>query len=247
MQNEREYTTSQRTPFHDQAGDDVLIRVEKHWRSMRKGSDLPKRVDMTPGPLSDDLAHCFTLERVTPSVARFRVAGRAMHQMLSMEPRGMPISALFTPTGREMLAPIIFDVCERPEISEIPLIAARGLGRSPLRARMLLLPLKHDGEAVNRIFGAIVVDGRPPRRTLRFEFDREQSLRSEPIQPIIRTVHEILTHPDTGPDMPPLPSPSAWVPPRTPEWVSPNQDTYEPSTPRPRSPMPALRLVVDNT
>ncbi|UWQ97968.1 PAS domain-containing protein [Rhodobacteraceae bacterium S2214] len=233
MPNEREYTTQHRTPFHDQAGEDVLTRVEAHWQDMRKGSALPNRVDMTPGPLSDSLAHCFTLERVTPSVARFRVAGRAIHQILNLEPRGMPISALFTPMGREMVAPIIYDVCEGPEISEIPLVAPRGLGRSPLRGRMLLLPLKHDGEAVNRIFGAIVIDGRAGRRPLRFEFDSEQSLRSEPVQPVIRTVHEILKYPDVAPvATPPLPSPQIWEPP-----------ALQPTS----TPTPALRLVVDNT
>lgn len=231
MPNDRDYTTEHRIPFHDDAGDAILTRVEDHWHAMRRGSALPNRVDMSPGPLSDSLAYCFTLERVTPSVARFRVAGREVHKLLNMEPRGMPISALFTPTGREMLAPIIYDVCERREISEIPLIASRGLGRSPLRGRMLLLPLKHDGEAVNRIFGAIVVDGRPPRRALRFEIDNGQPLRCEPVRPAIRTVHEILSYPDADETpLPPLPTPQIW----------------EPAEPR-RDPMPALRLVVDNT
>lgn len=235
MPNEREYTTDHRTPFHDEAGEVTLTRVEKHWQAMRKGSALPNRVDMTPGPLSDSLAHCFTLERVTPSVARFRVAGREVHRLLNMEPRGMPISAMFTPTGREMLAPIIYDVCERPEISEIPLIASRGLGRGSLTGRMLLLPLKHDGETVNRIFGAIVVDGRPTRRALRFDLDHTQPLRSEPVQPVIRTVHEILSYPDTdGMAIPPMPAPQIWEP-------------SAPAQPQRRTQMPALRLVVDNT
>jgi hypothetical protein len=187
---------------------------------MRKGADIPKRVDMTPGPMMDGLAHCFVLERVTPSVARFRVAGQSVQKLLNMEPRGMPISALFTPAGREMLAPIIYDVCEQPEINEIPLIATRGLARSPLRARMLLLPLRNDDEGINRLFGALVVDGKPSRRALRFDFDPNANLRTQPVRPVIRTVHEILA--DT-------------------------RDQIAVPTPVRRTPHQPLRLVIDNT
>ncbi|MBB5721871.1 hypothetical protein FHS72_001495 [Loktanella ponticola] len=195
MAHDRDYASIYRTPFHDPNGEAVLKQVERHWRSMRNGDDLPQRVDLSPDHLSDSLAHCFTLERVAPTIARFRVAGRAVHEVLNMEPRGMPLSALFTPAGRDMLAPLIFDVCEGPDIVEVPVIAARSLGRSPLRGRLLLMPLKHAGQEVNRLFGAVVVDGKTGRRPMRFDFDRDQSLRQQAVQPIIRTVHEILSEP----------------------------------------------------
>lgn len=222
---EPKYTSQRRTAFHDTAGEDVLQQVEHHWRTMRKGASIPQRIDMTPDAMSGSLTHCFMAERVTPSVLRFRVAGQSLHNLLNMEPRGMPISALFTPTGRNMLAPVIFDTCEGPEISEIPLIAARGLGRSALRARLLLLPLRHEDEAVNRLFGALVVDGKPSRRALRFDFDPEQPVRSQSVQPVIRTIHEA--------------KPTA-VPP-----ARPTAD-HAVTAPR-RAKFPALRLVVDNS
>ena len=206
MPSERQYVSTQRTAFHDPAGEEILRKVEAHWRSLRNGNDVPHRVDLTPGAVADGLSHCFMLGRVTPSVARFRVAGQAIHALLKMEPRGMPLSALFTPAGRQMLAPIIHDVCETPEISEVPLVAPRGMGRAPLRARLLLLPMRHDVEGINRILGALVVDGRPGRKALRFEFDQEGTVRSESTQPIIRTVHEIMSVPNVTlhPAAPPL-------------------------------------------
>jgi hypothetical protein len=242
MPRERNYTSPRRTAFHHEAGENVLSQVERHWRDMRKGADVPDRVDLTPAPLSDALAHCFTLERVTPTVARFRVAGRNVHKLLNMEPRGMPISALFTPLGREMLAPIIFDVCETPEITEIPLVAHRGFGRTPLRGRLLLLPLKQDSEEVNRLFGALVVDGRSGRRPLRFDFDQEQSLRVQSVRPIIRTIHEVMDEPITdfgGPG--PTPAFSTQTP-----VLAFESETTTVSTERSTT-SPALRLVVDNS
>lgn len=196
MPSERKSPSAQRIAFHDPTGDMILQSVEQHWRSLRKGTDVPERVDMTPGPVSEGLAHCFMLERVTPSVARFRVAGQAIQTLLKMEPRGMPMSALFTPAGREMLAPIIHDVCENPEICEVPLVAHTGFGRSPLRGRLLLLPLRHDGDIINRLFGALVVDGKVGRRPLRFDFDQSIAIRTQTFQPVIRTVHEIMSEPD---------------------------------------------------
>jgi hypothetical protein len=221
MPSERKSPSVKRTAFHDSTGDMILQSVEQHWRSLRKGTDVPQRIDLTPGPVSAGLAHCFVLERVTPSVARFRVAGQAIHTLLKMEPRGMPISALFTPAGRQMLAPIIHDVCENAEICEIPLIAYTGFGRSPLRGRLLLLPLRHDGDTINRMFGALVVDGKVGRQTLRFEFDQSIAIRTQTIQPVIRTVHEIMSKPD--------------------DIVVPQPKM------RQQGPWPALRLVIDNS
>ena len=220
MPSERKSRTVQRTSFHDPVGDMILQSVEQHWRSLRKGADVPQRIDFMPGPMSECLAHCFMLERVRPSVARIRVAGQAIHTLLKMDPRGMPMSVLFTPAGRQMLAPIVNDVCENAAIFEVPLTANRGLGRSLLKGRLLLLPLRHDGDAINRLLGALVVDGRIGRRTLRFDFDQNVATRTQTIQPVIRTVHEIMSEP----------ADIVVLPPRM----------------KRQGPRPALRLVVDN-
>ena len=195
MSQDRIRTLAPRVPFHDHDGEKVLGQVESHWRNLRANQLVPNRADIGLGVLSLVLGHTFVLERVTPSVARFRVAGQAIHSMLNMEPRGMPISAIFTPMGRQMLAPLIYDVCEGPELVEIPLIAQRGLARSPLRARLLMLPIRTIGDEINAIFGALVVDGRAGRRSIRFDFDVESELRTEVLSPAIRTVHEVIDEP----------------------------------------------------
>ena len=201
MSQDRIFSLNPRAPFHDDDGEKMLCQVESHWRNVRVNQLVPSRADIGTGILAPVLGHTFVLERVTASVARFRVAGQAIHSMLNMEPRGMPISAIFTPMGRQMLAPLIYDVCEGPELVEIPLVAQRGLARSPLRARLLMLPIRTIGDEINAIFGALVLDGRAGRRSIRFDFDVESELRTEALRPAIRTVHEVMDEPVPTPPM----------------------------------------------
>lgn len=213
-----------RTPFHDAKGETVLRRIESHWQVVRGTQTVPYRSDLTTNAMSDEISHSFTLERVTPSVARFRVAGQALHSHLKMEPRGMPISAMFTPQGRQMLAPLIYDVCENLAIVEVSLMTPRRFAKSTLRARLLMMPVRTGDADINTIFGALVVDGKSGGRTLRFDFDPEGTLRTEHLRaPQIRTVHEV----------------AAPVP------VTPS--SHETPMPRPAAHAARLRLVVDNS
>lgn len=245
MTNKSEQTSYTRLPFESDVGETILRDVEACWRGLRDASGVPARRDLTPQPLVGALSHCFILERVTATVARFRVAGQSVHKLLEMEPRGLPLSSLFTASSRISLAPIINAVCEGPELAEIPVIASRGIARTPLRGRLLLLPLKDDDGAVTRIFGAIVVDGNRARRALRFDFDTNYPLRSQKIKPIIRTVHEVasltevLELPNTRHETPAKPA-SPRIPAEVTQqvWNAPGAAA---------SKRPALRLVVDNT
>ena len=219
MSRDPQYKASHRTPFHAPQGEAVLRQIEEHWQLTRGAQTVPYRSDLTNFGLGDALSHSFTLERVTPSVARFRVAGQALHDHLRMEPRGMPISAMFTPQGRQMLAPLIFDVCETPCIVEVSLMTPKRFAAPSLRARLLMMPVRTgDADEINTIFGALVVDGKGSSRTMRFDFDPDGVLRSEQLRPKIRTIHEV---------------------------AEPVVEDVVPS--RVVTPFPALRLVVDNT
>lgn len=218
-------TKEGRTAFPTAEGEKVLRTIEAQWRAARGTRSVPQQAHLDTRELAEVLTHSFTLERVTSSVARFRVAGQAIHSHLNMEPRGMPISAIFTPQGRQMLAPLIYDTCECPAIVEVPLIAQRRFVRTSLRGRLLMLPLRNGSGPTNSIFGALVLDGKNSGRPLRFDFDADGALRIEHITPVVRTIHEVATmtpeHPDT---------------------IRPAQTVHQNPTVFPR-----LRLVVDNT
>lgn len=224
-----------RIPFHTAEGEALLKKVEAHWAEKRNFGSIPSQADLAPEPLNDALSYCFILERLSPTIARFRVAGQGLNDLLRLEARGMPLSAIFTPEGRAQLGPIINAVCEVPEIVEIPVTASRGIIGGPLRGRVLLLPLKDVEGKLTRIFGALIVDGTPGRRALRFDIDPLVPLRTQRLSPVIRTIAEN--------------APAATAP----QYVQRLRDV-EPTMPVVPSVLPTLsarrsylRLVVDNT
>jgi len=213
-----------RIPFHAAEGETILQRVERHWEQMCSKDGLPSRASLSPEPLDTALSHCFILERVAPEVARFRVAGRDLTELLGVEARGMPLSALFTVPGREALGPLIEQVVDGPHIVEVPLHTSRGFARMPAKGRLLMLPLADRDGQPTRIFGALITDSQPGRHAWRFDLDRAVPLRCKRVFSVMR---------------------------RRAEPVSQSPVTSIASTPEPERPTfgrrPHLRLVVDNT
>lgn len=217
-----------RIPFHTPEGEQILQRVETHWEKMRKMGSVPAQLTLSPEPLDGALSHCFILERVGASIARFRVAGQALTRLMGMEARGMPLSALFTAEGRQILGPLISSACDGPEIVEIPLTAARGLGRTPMRGRLLMLPLKDRDGDVTKLFGCIIGDALPGRRVLRFDVDKQLPMRCKRLTPQMETLSEVRTRIAVAHDVDvPAPMPVKRI-------TAPKR-------------APFLRLVVDNT
>ena len=79
----------------------VLHHVRAYWDGLR-GTDLvPRRTLIEPHGLHDALAHVFLIERIAPGLARFRLAGTHMTNLMGMEVRGMPLSAILAPASRD--------------------------------------------------------------------------------------------------------------------------------------------------
>ena len=147
-----------RIPFHRVEGERILLQAEAHWEKLRSGDPIPAQGDVPDAHFDDMMAHCFVLERVAPTIARFRIAGKHVTELMGMDARGMPLSVLFSATGRDDLAQVMQTVCDDPEVAEIPVTATRGLRRTVMRGRILLLPLRDRNGKVSRIFGAMVFD-----------------------------------------------------------------------------------------
>ena len=75
----------------------MLAEVRGYWEGLRKGSDLPRRDEIDPRGIVGALENTFLLERVAPGVARFRLAGMQLHDLMGMDVRGMPLTALIGP------------------------------------------------------------------------------------------------------------------------------------------------------
>lgn len=153
----------------------ALAEVRAYWEALRHspdsrrrgGTGLPLRRAIDPRGIEGALDAAFMLERVAPGMARIRLAGTQLVDMMGMEVRGMPVSALFEPMARNRLAPALEEVFRSPAALTLRLEAERGIGRPALSARMLILPLEDDRGQSDLALGVLDLDGqigRSPRR-----------------------------------------------------------------------------------
>ncbi len=145
----------------------VISEVQAYWDGLRGGRPVPLRAEVDPRGIERALENAFVLERIAPGMARFRLAGMHLNDLMGMEVRGMPLSAFFTPKAREDMARILEAVFSGPEIAEITLTAERGIGKPAIEGKLLILPLKSDLGEVTRALGCLASVGpvgRSPRR-----------------------------------------------------------------------------------
>ena len=145
----------------------MLAEVRAYWEGLRQGGALPRRDEIDPRGIAGALENTFLLERVAPGMARFRLAGMQLHDLMGMDVRGMPLSSLIEPLGRTRLAEGLEGVFTGPATLEIWLEAERGIGRPAMEARMLLLPLTAARGDTDLVLGCLAMHGsigRVPRR-----------------------------------------------------------------------------------
>jgi len=144
-----------------------LAQVEAHWEDIRGRRLVPSRSEVDPRALQGALAHVFILERISTGLARFRIAGAHLSELMGTEVRGLPASAVFDPASREKLSSAMQAVFDDPSVVRLELNAAKGFGRAELCGDMMLLPLRSDLGEVSRALGVVVMSGtvgRTPRR-----------------------------------------------------------------------------------
>lgn len=154
----------------------AAVQIEGYWDALRGHRLVPDRAEIDPRALSGALEHAFVLERIAPGLARFRVAGMHLSDLMGLEVRGMPISAIFTPGSRPDLARALDAVFDEPARVRLSLDGEGGIGRPGLSGEMLLLPLRSDSGEVNRALGCLVMEGglgRKPRRLTVTETDHK--------------------------------------------------------------------------
>jgi len=154
-------------PFRSRALFAPLGVVEGYWEGLRNGRLMPARAEVDPRGIAEALEYAFVLEKIAPGLARFRLAGLHLNELLAMEVRGMPISAMFLPEARRELKTVLEAVLDTPAAVRLTLSGDPGFGRARLEGQMVLLPLRDEQGAPSRILGALQTRGeigRGPRR-----------------------------------------------------------------------------------
>lgn len=147
----------------------AMSEVRAYWEALRDGRLVPMRSEIDPRGIERALEYAFILERVAPQVARFRLAGMHLTDLMGMEVRGMPMTSFFTPAARPTVAAAMEQVFSGPAIAELALAAETGFGKPALEARLLILPLQSDLGDISRALGCLVADGHIGRAPRRFE------------------------------------------------------------------------------
>ncbi len=159
-----------------------ISEVRAYWEALRDGRQVPYRSEVDPRGIERALEHAFILERIAPQVARFRLSGMHLNDLMGMEVRGMPLTSFFTPKARAEIAVLIDAVFTGPRTAELTLAAETGLGKPAMEAKVVILPLRSDLGDVSRALGCFVAEGpigRTPRR-----FDLVESL----VSPIVESM-----------------------------------------------------------
>lgn len=167
MQDEKNYGKAALMHSGSRTKEKSLAAFVAYWSSMRKGHDVPRRTDIDPRGIEALLENAFIAEKIAPGLARLRIAGTHLSDLMGMEVRGMPISAMIAPEQRDQLSELIVEVFDRPAIVKLGLESPAGVGRQSLKGTLLLLPLRSDLGDTSRALGCFLTEGmigRSPRR-----------------------------------------------------------------------------------
>lgn len=149
-----------------------LAQLEAYWEALRGGRLMPNRAEIDPRGIEQALEYSFIVERIAPGIARLRIAGSHMSDLMGMEVRGMPLTSFITPGSRRQLSDILEEIFETPATCSLQLHSEQKTGMPALDARMVLMPLKSDLGDVSRILGALVAVGDMGRSPRRFDVTR---------------------------------------------------------------------------
>ena len=151
-----------------------LAQVRAYWEGLRSTGGLPQRSALDPRGLGGMLDRIFLAERIGRGLVQLRVAGSALADFAGTDVRGLPLSCLFTPEARPLLAQSLETVFDSPVVAEIDLASDR-LGDDGLVARLLLLPLA-DVSDRKLVLGAVSFAPEAPRGKFRIRARLEETL-----------------------------------------------------------------------
>ncbi|MCF8512062.1 MAG: PAS domain-containing protein [Rhodobacteraceae bacterium] len=149
-----------------------LQEVRAYWEAMRRAGRLPRRDDINPRGMASALEQVFLVEQIAPNHGRLRLAGMGLSDLLGMDVRGMPITALLEPVARARLSEALGGLFRGEHILDLWLEAERGIGRPPLMARMLVLPLIGSQGEPDLALGCLCTKGTVGRTPRRFTISR---------------------------------------------------------------------------
>jgi len=185
---------------------DGLAQLRAYWEGLRPAGGLPARADLDPRGLTGVLDRVFLAERIGRGLAQVRIAGSGLADFAGMDLRGLPLSCIFAPESRPLLAQALENVFSGSTLVEADLGSDRGT-IGGIVARLVLLPLADEAGGKLSLGALSFADGKATRCKFQVLARRETALEmvpapaagapmqdARPVQPIRRFGHLSLVH-----------------------------------------------------
>ena len=161
---------------YKRGGDNETLReIERYWLQLRGSFLLPHSGDLQAKDLKPYLSNIFIADKIAPGLVQIKTAGTGIAACFGMDPRGLPLSALFRAQARGSLAVAVHATLDTPEVTRLTLHAVTTPLMPAIAAKMLLLPLLDDQPEPNRIFGVLTCSSGKSNDRPRFEITETQS------------------------------------------------------------------------
>lgn len=159
-----------------------------YWNSVRGTRIAPRRFEIEPSRIADILSETFILELNESGTFTYRLAGTAICDVMGRELRGTRFLEVWRDTDRFALQRHLTSVRKLGAIARVMVEGLSAEGR-PVRFEILVLPLFHNGETVDRFLGGFAAMS--PR----------QWLEALPVEDF-RILETELTYPSEGVEFP---------------------------------------------
>lgn len=130
-----------------------------YWNGVRGERLAPRRFDIEPSRIAEILPDTFILERVELERFRFRLAGTRICELFGREFRGIDLMDIWHGDDRKAIGDVMQTVVRDAAVGIVRFQASAG-GKTLSECEMILLPLVHTGDQVNRVLGALATAGR---------------------------------------------------------------------------------------
>jgi hypothetical protein len=131
-----------------------------YWDRVRNGRNAPRRFEIEPGHIAPLLPETFIAESTGLPGCRFRLVGTKICQQFSKELRGTDLLSLFGPEDQDALASLLRTVFSKAAVGEVRFNAHTKTNRQ-VPFELVLMPLIHTGNTINRLLGAITAVENP--------------------------------------------------------------------------------------
>jgi hypothetical protein len=140
---------------------ETTLGLYRYWNTVRSGRRAPRRYEIEPAQIVPFLAETLILEQQDDNDCRVRVAGTHVNETLGVNLRGQTFYDLWSEPDQVVLRDNIRTITEHGSVGFFTFSAALGKDEPIAEFEMLLLPLTHLEDRIDRLLGCISVVGSP--------------------------------------------------------------------------------------